>query len=180
MVKKIISFACSLIFIQSCTQTKKLKDGTTVLNKKFTNIDKFEKSILEKISVDYFYQKIDYYMADKNFNKIRNIGNDVDRKIQFYEGGYVRFFSLGTESPNPEDSGRRGIIYEKSNSLKIDTQFSDETGYLSKGTYTVKAEGDKLYLMDNNFLFPRSEYICFVYQKSEKIPEDWKIYKPDW
>lgn len=55
----------------------------------------------------------------------------------------MRFFSLNNESPNPRDSGRRGIIYKKNNSIKIDTQFADETGYFSKGTYTVKIEEDK-------------------------------------
>lgn len=48
---------------------KKIRDGTIVLGKKFTDIDKFDKSILETIDVDYFYKKIDYYMANKNFNK---------------------------------------------------------------------------------------------------------------
>ncbi len=30
-------------------------------------------------------------MANKNFQKVRDIGKDVDRKIQFYDNGRVRF-----------------------------------------------------------------------------------------
>ncbi|WP_417430973.1 hypothetical protein [Halpernia sp.] len=121
-------------------------------------------------------------MADKNFNKIRDIGSDVDRKIQFYENGRVRFFSFGMVNPNPQISGKRGIVYLNNNIIKIDSQFADQNGNLFKGTYRLKVEGDKLYLLEegNTLLFNPSEYICYVYQKSEKIPEDWKQYKPDW
>lgn len=177
---RIIILLLSSAFIHSCAQTKRLENGTRVLTKKFKNVDKFNKSILNDISVDYFYKKIDYYMADKNFNKIRDVGSDVNRSLQFYPNGRVRFFSLDIENPNPEFAGRRGIIYMKNNSIKIDTQFSDQDGHISKGTYSVKIVGDNIYLLDNNFLFSQSEYICFVYQKSEKIPEDWKKYKVDW
>lgn len=179
-IKNIILLMFSFGFLFSCAQTKRLDNGTKVLTKKFKNIDKFDKSIFEKIDTDYFYQKVDYYMANENFQKIRDIGKDVDRKIQFYENGRVRFFSLGMEDPNPENSGRRGIIYLKKNSLKIDTQFADQDGHISKGTYSIKVDGDKIYLLDNNFIFSRTEYLCYVYQKSEKIPEDWKQYKADW
>ena len=50
-------------------------------------------------------------------------------------------------------------------------------------TYKVKVEGDTIYLLEimpNTLLFKPSEYICYVYKKSEKIPEEWKKYKPDW
>ncbi|WNI34717.1 hypothetical protein [Chryseobacterium sp. SG20098] len=181
MVRNILILLGSILFIQSCAQTRKLENGTKVFTKQFKNIDKFNKSILDKIDINHFYKKIDYYMADKNFNKVRDIGSDVDRKIQFYENGRVRFFSLGEEDPNPENAGRRGIIYMKNNSLKIDTQFANQDGNLSKGTYNVKVVGDKLYLLESNFsIFPPSENICYVYQKSEEIPEDWKQYKADW
>ncbi|SMO58718.1 hypothetical protein SAMN06265171_10337 [Chryseobacterium rhizoplanae] len=64
-------------------------------------------------------------MADKNYNKIRDIGKDVDRKIQFYENGRVRFLSIDMEEPDPEKTGMRGVIYSKNNALKIDTQFAN-------------------------------------------------------
>lgn len=180
MVKSVIITIFCFSFILSCAQTEKLKNGTKVLTKRFNNIDKFDKSILEDINVNYFYKQIDYYMADKNYKKIRDIGKDVDRKIQFYENGRVRFFSLGMEDPDLRNAGRRGIIYLKNNNLKIDTQFADQDGHISKGAYSVKVEGNKIYLLDDNFLFSRPEYLCYVYEKSEKIPDGWKRYKADW
>lgn len=81
---------------------------------------------------------------------------------------------------NPEITGRRGVIYFKDSDLKIDTQFSNQSGAISKGTYSLKVEGDKLYLIDDNSWFPKRECICLVFEKSEKIPEDWKKYNADW
>lgn len=180
MVKNIIILTCCAIFIHSCAQSKRLEDGRKVLTKKFKNIDKFNKSIFKDIDVNHFYKKIDYYMADKNYNKIRDIGKDVDRKIQFYENGRVRFLSFEMNEPNPEKTGMRGIIYLQRGRLKIDTQFANQDGFISKGTYSMKVEGDKLYLLMDDFLIPQSEYICFVYEKAEAIPEIWKQYKADW
>ncbi|QQV01951.1 MULTISPECIES: hypothetical protein [Chryseobacterium] len=181
MVRNILILLCSTIFINSYAQTRRLENGTKVLTKQFKNIDKFNKSILKEIDTNHFYKKIDYYMADKNFNKVRDIGSDVDRKIQFYENGRVRFFSLGEEDPNPENAGRRGIIYLKNGDLKIDSQGASQDGDIFRITLKVIVEGDKIYLLENNFsLFPPSEYSCYVYQKSEKIPENWKQYNADW
>ncbi|PWN68066.1 hypothetical protein [Chryseobacterium oncorhynchi] len=180
MVKNIIILVCSAIFFHSCAQSRKLENGRKVLTRKFKNIEHFDKSIFKDIDVDYFYKKVDFYMADKNFNKVRDIGNDINRKIQFYENGRVRFISVEMNEPDPEKTGMRGVIYFKKNLLKIDTQFASQGGHISKGTYSVKVEGDKLYLLDDNLLIPQSEYICFIYQKSEKIPENWKQYKADW
>ncbi|NHW58692.1 hypothetical protein HA378_26365, partial [Escherichia coli] len=95
MVRNIIILISVFSVVLSCSQTRRLQNGTKVLTKKYKNIDKFDKSIFEKIDTDYFYQKVDYYMANKNFQKVRDIGKDVDRKIQFYDNGRVRFFSLG-------------------------------------------------------------------------------------
>ncbi|MFZ4929933.1 hypothetical protein [Chryseobacterium sp. Mn2064] len=180
MIKKIIVLAFCTVFIHSCAQSRKLENGRKVLVKKFKNIDQFNESIFKDIEADYFYEKIDFYMADKDYNKIRDIGKDIDRKIQFYKNGRVRFLSTDMKQPDPEKGGMRGVIYRRNNALKIDTQFANQAGHISKGTYSVKVEGNKLYLLDNHFLVPRSEYICFVYQKSEKIPENWKHYKADW
>ena len=44
-------------------------------------------------------------MADKNYKKLRDIGKDVERSIQFYKNGRVRFFSFGYTDPNPEITG---------------------------------------------------------------------------
>ncbi|MDQ1805748.1 hypothetical protein RAH57_17285 [Chryseobacterium sp. CKR4-1] len=182
MVRNIIILFCSTIFIYSCAQTRRLENGTKVLVKKFKNIDKFNESILENISTDYFYKKIDYYMADKNFSKIRDVGSDIDRSLQFYPNGRVRLFGARKNDPNPEISGRRGVIYLKNGNLRIDTQGASQDGDIFKITFKVRVEGDKIYLLEvsNALLFEPSEYTCFVYQKSEKIPENWKNYKADW
>ncbi|MDY3391973.1 hypothetical protein PG608_12240 [Riemerella anatipestifer] len=150
MVRNIIILISVFSVVLSCSQTRRLQNGTKVLTKKYKNIDKFDKSIFEKIDTDYFYQKVDYYMANKNFQKVRDIGKDVDRKIQFYDNGRVRFFSLGMESPNPEDSGMRGIIYKKNNRLKIDYQSADQDGSMFISTYTIKVDNDLIYLLENS------------------------------
>lgn len=180
MIKNIFVVTCCAVYMLSCAQSRKLENGRKVLVKKFKNIDKFNKSVFKDIEIDYFYKKTDFYMSDKDYNKIRDIGKDVNRKIQFYENGRVRFLSIDMDEPDPEKAGMRGVIYSKDNALRIDTQFANQAGHLSQGTYSVKVEGDKLYLLDDHFLIPQSEYICFVYQRSEKIPENWKQYKADW
>ena len=139
------------------------------------------RNLSSEIDANFLYKKVNYYMADKNYKKLRDIGKDVERSIQFYENGRVRFFSFGYTDPNPEITGRRGIIYKKNGKIKIDAQFGNQSGDVYKGTYSVKIEGDYIYLLDDNFLVPRSEYICFVYKKSdEKVPEEWKKYPADW
>jgi hypothetical protein len=139
------------------------------------------RNLSSEIDANFLYKKVNYYMADKNYKKLRDIGKDVERSIQFYKNGRVRFFSFGYTDPNPEITGRRGIIYKKNGKIKIDTQFANQSGDIFKGTYSVKIEGDYLFLLDDNFLVPRDEYICFVYKKSdERIPEEWNKYKADW
>lgn len=176
-----ILFSISL-FLNSCAQTTKLTNGTKVLTKKFKNINKFDASTLKNIDINYFYEKVDFYMADKNFNKIREIGSDTNRKIQFYKNGRVRFFSLGIEDANPQNAGRRGIIFKRDNSLLINSQTANQDGDLSVGTYKVKVLGEKIYLLDipSTLFFKPSEYICYEYVKTYKIPEDWKKYSTDW
>ncbi|MCL8538904.1 hypothetical protein M9991_18705 [Chryseobacterium gallinarum] len=180
MIKNSFLLLCCVIFVQACAQTRKLEDGRKVLTKKYKNSKRFDRSIYNDIHTDYFYQKIDYYMADKNYSKIRDIGKDVDRRIQFYDNGRMRFLSFTMDEPDPEKTGMRGVIYLKNGKLKIDTQEADQGGRVFKGTYSAKVEGDKLYILHDNFLIPPSEYVCYVYQKSEKIPENWKQYKADW
>jgi len=45
-------------------------------------------------------------------------------------------------------------------------------------TLSVKIEGDKIYILHDHTFNDVME--CEVYEKWEKIPEDWKKYKPDW
>ena len=100
---------------------------------------------------------------------MRDIGRtQTDVNIQFYNNGCIRI--LLYKDGNPNNTGRRGVIYMKNNSLKIDTQFSDQNGNISKGTYSVNVQGGKLFLLDNNFLFTRTEYFCKVFEKSDEMP----------
>ena len=178
MVRKVLIYLVMLI-ICSCSNTKILADGTKVLSKTYENRKYFNSETDGLIDPNCFYKQIDYYIADSNYKKMRDIGRtQTDVNIQFYNNGCIRI--LLYKDGNPNNTGRRGVIYMKNNSLKIDTQFSDQNGNISKGTYSVNVQGDKLFLLDNNFLFTRTEYFCKVFEKSEKIPEDWKQYKADW
>jgi hypothetical protein len=62
-------FLLSSLFLHSCAQTSRLENGTKILSKKFKNINKFDDQTLQNIDTEYFYEKVDYYMADENFNK---------------------------------------------------------------------------------------------------------------
>ena len=181
MVKIIITLLLCTILYSCSAPYYRLADGRKVIKSKYKNIKYFDANIFNEIDVNFLYKKVDYYMADKNYKKLRDIGEDVERSIQFYKNGRVRFFSFGYTDPNPEITGSRGIIYKKNGKIKIDTQFANQGGTISKGSYSVKIEGDYIFLLDDNFLVPRNEYICFVYKKSdEKIPEEWKKYPSDW
>jgi hypothetical protein len=86
------------------------------------------------------------------------------------------------EDANPKNAGRRGIIYVKNLSLRIDSQSADQDGNLFVGSYKVKIQHDKIYLLElpNTILFKPSEYICYEYQKTYKIPASWKKFQADW
>jgi len=173
MVKIIITLLLCTILYSCSAPYYRLADGRKVIKSKYKNIKYFDANIFNEIDVNFLYKKVDYYMADKNIS--------IKVFIQFYENGRVRFFSFGYTDPNPEITGRRGIIYKKNGKIKIDAQFGNQSGDVYKGTYSVKIEGDYIFLLDDNFLVPRNEYICFVYKKSdEKIPEEWKKYAADW
>src|SRR5690606_24381177 len=180
MVKNIIILLSSILFIHSCAQTRRLENGTKVLTKKYKNIDNFSELVFENIDIGYFYKQIDYYISDKNFNKIRDYGSNALRRIQFYNNGRIRI--IGEQDTNPENAGMRGIIYLKNDQIRIDTQGASQDGDIFRITYKIKIEGDKIYLLEIPYtlLFNPSEYNCYIYQKSEKIPEDWKKYKADW
>ena len=184
MVRVILIVLLGFVII-SCFPSPyyRLADGRKVIKSKYKNIKYFDANIFNEIDVNFLYKKVDYYMADKNYKKLRDIGKDVERSIQFYKNGRVRFFSFGYTDPNPEITGRRGIIYKKNGKIKIDTQFANQSGDIFKGTYSVKIEGDYIYLQTfkDAFFSEYSESLCFVYKKSdERISADWKKYKADW
>lgn len=179
MVRVILFILMYFITVSCSSPYYKLADGQKVLKNKYTNIKDFNKTIFNKIDTAYFYKKVDYYIANKNYKKVRDIGTDVDRTIQFYGNGRVRFFSFNYLDANPEVTGRRGIIYQKRGNIKIDTQFADNWGRVSKGAYSVKIKNDTLFLYDDN-TFLKSEFICMKFVKYEKIPEDWNKYRAEW
>ena len=91
------------------------------------------------------------------------------------------FLVLDIQIPIQKSQVEEGLYSKKNGKIKIDAQFGNQSGDVYKGTYSVKIEGDYIFLLDDNFLVPRSEYICFVYKKSdEKIPEDWQKYPAKW
>lgn len=139
------------------------------LTKKFYNL----------IDDHFLYQKIDSYFVDKNYVKTRPIENSkTPYFLQFYPNGRVRF--IQTKEPDPNITGKRGVIYLRGDMIKLDTQFFNQGGALSRGTYNVKIVGDKLYLYDDNSLIKSREFICQVFIKSERVPENWKKFNISW
>ena len=179
MVRVILIVLLGFIVI-SCFPSPyyRLADGRKVIKSKYKNIKYFDPNIYKSIDINYFYIVESGYLVDNKYKKKRDI--DVAKYVlQFYENGRVRF--LYYMNADPEITGRRGIIYKKNGKIKIDTDFANQGGTISKGSYSVKIEGDYIFLLDDNFLIPGSEYICFVYKKSdEKVPEEWKKYPADW
>jgi len=128
---------------------------------------------------------VESYTAGKSYKDVvGSFNTSAHLKLQFYEGGYVRILSTFVKkSPDPEVSGMRGVIYKKKQDIRIDTQSADQDGTLQKQTLDVIVEGDRIYLVERLFGMSwgwSSNPLCFVYEKAEKVPEDWKQYKPDW
>lgn len=186
MVKELIMAFLCIGIVSSCAPTRRLRDGQKILKRQYRNIDKFDPSIYELIDTNYFYQKVGTCYADRKVRNIKDFKRKESRlRIKFYPGGYLRFlaFSGKPEGPDPEDSGERGVVYKKGEEIKIDTQFAGQGGTLQRATFKVIVEGDKIYLVQKLFGMSwgwSSNPTCDVYQKAEKVPEDWKKYKPDW
>jgi hypothetical protein len=159
---------------------------------RFANKSKFDSSIYNKvIDPDYFYELIGVYLVDKHFTKISSdSGPSVIQVLQFYPDGKVRRFAKTGANPNPEVDGLRGVIYKRKKKIKIDIfEGVSGGGDMAIVTSRVMVEGDRLYLLEYpplidyifiiNYIFP-NEIPCDVYEKKEKVPEEWKKYKPDW
>lgn len=52
-------------------------------------------------------------MADKNYKKLRDIGKDVERSIQFYKNGRVRFLVLDIQIPIQKSQVEEGLYIRK-------------------------------------------------------------------
>jgi hypothetical protein len=150
---------------------------------KFAKGNKFDASIYEEvIDPDYFYEVVGIYEVDRKYKVVEYLGKGMIGVLQFYDNGCVRKFAKYKENPNPEKVGTRGIIYKRGNKIKIDFfQVISQGGGMGIVTYQVWIEGDKLFLLERSFfsvLF--NEMTCYVYEKKEKVPEEWKQYKADW
>lgn len=183
MVARMIFYMLSLFFL-SCIPTERLPGGSKVPQRGyvFKNTKKINKSVYEVVDTLYFYKLTGTFFSDKSFNKTRNDEfNGSTQRLQFYQNGRIRMFSEKSKNANPNIIGRRGIIYADNKVIKIDITVADQNGSISIDTYTIKVFGDKLYLLENNtFFLNNNETMCFVYEKSDKIPKDWKQYKADW
>jgi hypothetical protein len=179
------------LILFSCVPTRRLEGvdgnrGNKVPYKgyKFAKGSKFDASIYEVIDPNYFYELIDVYEMNRKFKIVEDRGKDMisARVLQFYDNGCVRKFAKYKESPDPEKIGLRGVIYKQGNKTKIDFfQGVSQFGDMGIVTYRVWVEGDKLFLLErslHNIIL--NEIPCYVYEKKEKVPEEWKQYKADW
>ncbi len=147
----------------------------------FNNKKKFNPIIYKTIDSSYFYILVNSYWADKNFNKTGECGGRVGTVLQFYNNGNVREFAISEMSADPEYTGQRGVVYTKNNQIKVDLFSSISDGDMAILSYKVKIDGNKLYLLETLFSpFGNGETHCYLYEKYEKIPEDYKQYKADW
>lgn len=159
-----------------------LKDGIIKVPSKsyrFSNAEKFDNAIYSQIDINYLYEIVERFDSDNQFNQIKKRSLISPSFLQFYKNGKVRNFNY--LNPDPNVTGYRGIVYKKNNIFFIDEASFSSDRSLKIYTYKLKIEGDKIYLLEMpKTLFKPSEYTCLVYQKSQKIPEEWKKYKADW
>ena len=180
MVRKLV-FLSGVLFLNSCISQIRLKDGTRVPDKNyvFKNSSKFDVEIFNKINNNYLYELKENYFVDRSNNKIRNFGTPTARYLQFYNTGQVR--DIYYFEPNPSLTGKRGFVYMNKGKIQLDITQATQDGDIYINTFRVVIEEDKLYLVESSFsLFGNNSRECYVYEKSEKIPEDWKQYKANW
>ncbi|PQL94404.1 hypothetical protein [Apibacter adventoris] len=70
----------------------------------------------------------------------------------------------------------------KNKNIRIDFFAAISDGRMTLKTYKIKIEGNKLYMLDYSFtnsLFI-NELQCHVFEKKEKVPEEYLKYTPDW
>lgn len=156
-------------------------NGNSVPKKGYVwmNESKFDSDIYKQLNSSFFYELADEYWSDKNFIKTRSIqyGTLWKKKLQFYPNGKLRRFASKFADPNPEITGNRGIIYKDNNQIKID--FFERTPGNSPeiNTYTVKIEGDYIYMFKSTIV---KEKLCEVFKKSDSLSDDYNKYPAIW
>jgi hypothetical protein len=148
----------------------------------FKNRIYFNDTIFKSINFTHLYKLKDSYYCDSNMNKIENKKNQYSNWIlilQFYKNGNIRRFAEKFSSPDPEKEGNRGIVYTKNKQIYIDICEAISNNVMVINTYRINIKGDVLILKSEN---PGARYApsCFVFEKSDKLPDDWNSYKADW
>lgn len=181
--KYLLYITIILVMFTSCEiiKSKYLENGIAKVPYNNKVFKRKNRNLSSEIDANYIYEQVGSYNVESQLKKIQKTESLGLHYIQFYENGAVRF--LYYLEPNPDISGIRGVFYIKNKRMYIDEFGMTSDRSLTIYTYKVKVEGDTIYLLEimpNTLLFKPSEYICYVYKKSEKIPEEWKKYKPDW
>ncbi|WP_185226179.1 hypothetical protein [Chryseobacterium indologenes] len=181
MVKKILALTILCYLFNGCVSGQKLGDGTKVPEKgyKFKNKEKFNSEIYRTIDLNYFYELEYSYYSDLNFGEKGEAWPEKWVKIlQFYPKGQVREYAHKFSNKDVNITGNRGIIYEKGNILYIDMYGAISDGEMKILTFKLKIENNKIFMRENSSFGGVS--LCRVFNKSGKIPEDWKQYTADW
>ncbi|MFC0343432.1 MULTISPECIES: hypothetical protein [Epilithonimonas] len=170
MVKKVFSLVV-LFFIFGCGQRyTKTGDGRLKAPRpdyKFKNADKFNASIYKQIDTNAYYEMIDVFWSNGKYEKLGS-HTYPPSALQFYNNGYLRRVDITKINTDYNYSGHRGVIYlDKNGNLKIDLfQGISQDGSVGIVTYSVKIEGDKIYMLSprHNF-FNGNDRVCYVYEK---------------
>lgn len=173
MVKKVFSIAILFCIFGCSYRYTKTGDGMLKAPRpdfKFKNADKFDNSIYKQIDANAYYELVDVFWSNSKYEKLGN-HTYPPSALQFYINGYLRRVRLDKINTDYDYSGHRGVIYlDKNRNVKIDLfQGISQDGSVGIVTYSIKIEGEKIYM-----LAPRKSFIngndrvCYVYKKREK------------
>lgn len=147
----------------------------------FRNKKYFSQEIIKNIDIQYIYELQGCYYSDSNFNKLGDHYFMGAYYIQFYDNGCYREMDYLEPNPAKTKMSTIGIFYLRKQKIYVDKLGVSSDRSKMIYTYKVKTKGDYIYLLDEpKSLFKPSGYICKVYKKYYKIPEEWKQYKADW
>ena len=137
-----------------------LSCGVCLDSVKLNNIKYFRAELLNDISTDEYYREIQLYYSNRNFEKIKDLSSESYRVLRFQKDGYV----ISSKSKITLKYEYGGVLYKKNNQVYIDLIEGTQDGCPTINRYKVKIVGDKLYLLEDNFLI-NFERVCYVYQK---------------
>lgn len=143
----------------------------------FKNTHKIDSNILkDEIDINFFYKRIRYYESNKNYEIVFNKSyeDQYNLTIQFYTNSRIRW---GVNTPSPETSGHRGIVYNESGKLYSDIFLGRADNIMHIANFKIKAQQDTLYFLGTNRIIGNT---CHVFVKSNKIPKEYKRYNANW